>query len=278
MFKIIVIVIEGGMEFFLMKYFEEDVFFVQSFQFYKQIMMVSGFDRVYEIVLIFRVEEYNIMCYLNEVWSIDSEMVFIEDEEEVMSFFERFVVYVINYVCEYNVKEFDIFNFEFEEFKFFFLCVSYDKVFEIFGDFGKEIFWGEDIDIEGERFFGKYMMENENVLFYFFYQYLSEVKLFYIMKYDNKFEICRVFDFEYRGVEISFGGQREYRYDIFVEQIKEKGFNLESFEFYFKVFCYGMLFYGGFGFGVERLIKQMFDFLNIREVILFLRDRRRLIL
>jgi aspartyl-tRNA synthetase len=120
------------------------------------------------------------------------------------------------------------------------------------------------------------MMENENAPLYFIYKYPSEAKPFYIMKYDDKPEICRAFDLEYRGVEITSGGQREHRADVLVEQIKEKGLNPASFEFYLKAFRYGMPPHGGFGLGAERLIKQMLNLPNIREVILFPRDRKRL--
>jgi len=96
------------------------------------------------------------------------------------------------------------------------------------------------------------------------------------MKYDNKPEISRSFDLEYRGIEITSGGQREHRYDILKAQIAEKGLKVESFEFYLKPFRYGMPPHGGFGLGAERLIKQMLNLPNIREVILFPRDRKRL--
>lgn len=97
------------------------------------------------------------------------------------------------------------------------------------------------------------------------------------MKYDDNPEISRAFDLEYRGVEITSGGQREHRVDVLVEQIREKGgLNPDSFEFYLRAFRYGMPPHGGFGLGAERLIKQMLDLNNIREVILFPRDRRRL--
>lgn len=143
-------------------------------------------------------------------------------------------------------------------------------------DLGKIIEWGEDIDTEGEKLLGKYMLENENISLYFLYQYPSEAKPFYIMKYDDQPEICRAFDLEYRGVEITSGGQREHRVEVLEEQIREKGLNPANFEFYLRTFRYGMPPHGGFGLGAERLIKQMLDLNNIREVILFPRDRRRL--
>ncbi|AMM53701.1 aspartate--tRNA(Asn) ligase [Pyrococcus kukulkanii] len=275
--KIIATATEGGTELFPMRYFENDAFLAQSPQLYKQMMMATGLDKVFEIAPIFRAEEHNTTRHLNEAWSIDAEMAFIENEEEVMDLLEKLVVYTIKYVRENNEKELKILEFELEEPKQPFPRITYDKALEILADLGKEIPWGEDIDTEGEKLLGKYMKENEGVDLYFIYRYPSEAKPFYIMKYDDKPEICRAFDLEYRGIEISSGGQREHKHDILVEQIKEKGLNPESFEFYLKAFRYGMPPHGGFGLGAERLIMRMLDIGNIREVILFPRDRRRLV-
>ncbi|MPW38154.1 aspartate--tRNA(Asn) ligase [Thermococcus sp. 101 C5] len=274
--KIIATATEGGTELFPMKYFERDAFLAQSPQLYKQIMMASGLDRVFEIAPIFRAEEHNTTRHLNEAWSIDAEMAFIESEDEVMGLLERLVAHAINYVREYNEKELKILDLELEEPKLPFRRITYTQALEILKDLGKEIPWGEDIDTEGEKMLGQYIKETYDEDLYFIYQYPSEAKPFYIMRYDDKPEISRAFDLEYRGVEITSGGQREHRYEKLKEQIAEKGLKVESFEFYLKAFRYGMPPHGGFGLGAERLLKQMLNLNNIREVILFPRDRRRL--
>jgi aspartyl-tRNA synthetase len=274
--KIIATATEGGTELFPMKYFERDAFLAQSPQLYKQIMMASGLDRVFEIAPIFRAEEHNTTRHLNEAWSIDAEMAFIESEDEVMGLLERLVAHAINYVREHNEKELKILNFELEEPKLPFRRITYTQALEILKDLGKEIPWGEDIDTEGEKMLGQYIKETYDEDLYFIYQYPSEAKPFYIMRYDDKPEISRAFDLEYRGVEITSGGQREHRYEKLKEQIAEKGLKVESFEFYLKAFRYGMPPHGGFGLGAERLLKQMLNLNNIREVILFPRDRKRL--
>ncbi|MDK2853354.1 MAG: aspartyl-tRNA synthetase [Thermococcaceae archaeon] len=274
--KIIATATEGGTELFPMKYFERDAFLAQSPQLYKQIMMASGLDRVFEIAPIFRAEEHNTTRHLNEAWSIDAEMAFIESEDEVMGLLERLVAHAINYVREHNEKELKILDLELEEPKLPFRRITYTQALEILKDLGKEIPWGEDIDTEGEKMLGQYIKETYDEDLYFIYQYPSEAKPFYIMKYDDKPEISRAFDLEYRGVEITSGGQREHRYEKLKEQIAEKGLKVESFEFYLKAFRYGMPPHGGFGLGAERLLKQMLNLNNIREVILFPRDRKRL--
>ncbi|KPU63113.1 aspartate--tRNA ligase [Thermococcus sp. EP1] len=274
--KIIATATEGGTELFPMKYFERDAFLAQSPQLYKQIMMASGLDRVFEIAPIFRAEEHNTTRHLNEAWSIDGEMAFIENEDEVMQLLEHLIAHVIAYVREHNERELRVLDFELEEPKLPFRRITYTEALEILRDLGKDIPWGEDIDTEGEKLLGRYIKEAYDEDLYFIYQYPSSAKPFYIMKYDNKPEISRSFDLEYRGIEITSGGQREHRYEKLKAQIAEKGLNVESFDFYLKAFRYGMPPHGGFGLGAERLVKQMLDLGNIREVILFPRDRKRL--
>jgi len=135
--KIIATATEGGTELFPMKYFERDAFLAQSPQLYKQMMMASGLDRVYEIAPIFRAEEHNTTRHLNEAWSVDAEMAFIESEGEVMGLLERLVAHTINYVREHNAKELETLNFELEKPKLPFPRLSYDEALEILADLGK---------------------------------------------------------------------------------------------------------------------------------------------
>ncbi|MCG7841228.1 MAG: aspartate--tRNA(Asn) ligase, partial [Methanomassiliicoccales archaeon] len=79
------------------------------------------------------------------------------------------------------------------------------------------------------------------------------------------------------GQEISSGGQREHRYDRLVQRMEKKGLELSSFEFYLNSFAYGMPAHGGWGLGVERMVQKMLGLPNIRETILFPRDRNRLV-
>ncbi len=274
--KIIATATEGGTELFPLKYFERDAFLAQSPQLYKQIMMSTGLDKVYEIAPIFRAEEHNTTRHLNEAWSIDVETAFIDDEEDVMRLLEALIHSVIKSVMERCSSYLDVLDVEIREPRLPLPRLSYDRALEILRDMRKDIDWGEDIDTEGERMLGDYMAENEDTRLYFICRYPSSIKPFYIMRYEDNPGTCRAFDLEYRGVEVTSGGQREHRAGMLVNQIKEKGLNPGDFEFYLKAFRYGMPPHGGFGLGVERLIKQMLNLRNIREVILFPRDRRRL--
>ncbi|MEM4160851.1 MAG: amino acid--tRNA ligase-related protein, partial [Thermoplasmata archaeon] len=99
---------------------------------------------------------------------------------------------------------------------------------------------------------------------------------FYAMRRDENPELTGYFDLDYKGQELVSGGQREHRYEKLKAQMLENNLNLEAFEPYLKAFRYGMPPHGGFGLGVDRLVQKMLNLPNIREAVLFPRDRMRL--
>jgi len=112
---------------------------------------------------------------------------------------------------------------------------------------------------------------------YFIVEYPSAIKPFYVMAKEDDPEYSYSFDLELKGDEMASGGQREHRYDVLVGKMQEKGLNPDSFEFYLKAFRYGMPPHGGWGLGIDRLVQKVLDLPNIREAILFPRDRNRLV-
>ncbi|MCC6027380.1 MAG: aspartate--tRNA(Asn) ligase, partial [Archaeoglobus sp.] len=102
-----------------------------------------------------------------------------------------------------------------------------------------------------------------------------KIKPFYVMALDEK--LSKSFDLMHGYIELASGAQREHRYEKLVENIKSKGLHPESFEFYLKAFRYGMPPHSGWGLGLERLVMSMLNLNNIREAMLFPRDRTRLV-
>jgi aspartyl-tRNA synthetase len=120
-------------------------------------------------------------------------------------------------------------------------------------------------------------MAAEGHEWYFLVDYPTAIKPFYIMARPDDPEASYSFDLEYKGDEMASGGQREHRYEPLVHRIKANGLDPASFEFYLKAFRYGMPPHGGWGFGLDRFIQKLLDLPNIREAILFPRDRARLV-
>ena len=111
---------------------------------------------------------------------------------------------------------------------------------------------------------------------YFLTEYPRDVKPFYVMAKPEDPEYSFSFDLEYKGDEMASGGQREHRYSVLLENMKKRGIDPAGFEFYLAPFRYGMPPHGGWGLGLDRLVQKLLDLPNIREAILFPRDRNRL--
>ncbi len=265
--KIVATATEGGTELFPVKYFEKDAFLNQSPQLYKQILMGSGFDRVFEIAPAFRAEEHNTTRHLNEFISIDAEMSFADDED-AMRVLEKGIQNAIKYAVE--DESFEMLNQNLEIPKIPFKRLTYDEALDIINSRGFDMEWGEDFSTEALKILGEEMDD-----FYFITKWPLEIKPFYVLPHEKKYS--KAFDLMYRDKELSSGAQRNHVYDSLIEVMKSKGLNPESFEFYLRAFRYGMPPHAGWGLGLERLVMIITGVKNIRECVLFPRDRTRLI-
>ncbi|MCK4552866.1 aspartate--tRNA(Asn) ligase, partial [Candidatus Pacearchaeota archaeon] len=84
-------------------------------------------------------------------------------------------------------------------------------------------------------------------------------------------------DLNFRGMEMSSGGQREHRYEKLMKNIKDRKVNPKSVEWFTKFFKYGVPTHGGFAIGIERLTMVLLGLQNVREATLFPRDTERLV-
>ncbi len=264
--KIVSAATEGGTALFPISYFEREAFLNQSPQLYKQILMASGFDRVYEIAPIFRAEEHDTTKHLNEATSVDVEIAFVSDKE-VMALLEELIAFVYSRVVDYpGLSKLKV---KLEVPAIPFRRITYDEAIELLSGEGEQIEWGEDIGTSAERTLGKIIGE-----LYFITAWPCAIKPFYAQPAAEG--ICNAFDLMHPRLELSSGSQRVHSYELLKRQIESKGLGADSFEFYLDAFRYGMPPHAGWGLGVERLLMSMLEVENIRDVVLFPRDRRRL--
>jgi aspartyl-tRNA synthetase len=270
--KIVSTATEGGTELFPITYFEKEAFLNQSPQLYKQALMAAGFERVFEIGPIFRAEEHDTVRHLNEAISIDIEASFL-DHEGVMSILERLVIRIYEDVVENCSKPLSLLDdLVLEVPKLPFERLKYDEAIEIAEKKGEEVPWGEDLTTQALKMVGEEMAEH-----YFIVDWPTQSKPFYAMPYEANPEVSKSFDLMKGSIELASGAQRVHRYDMLVKRMKECRLNPESFGFYLETFRYGMPPHSGWGLGVERLLMAMLGLKNIREAVLFPRDRTRLI-
>ncbi len=259
---------EGGTEVFKINYFGKDAYLVQSPQLYKQILMATGFDRVFEIAWYFRAEEHDTTRHLNESTAIDIEMAFIESEENVMHLCEEMVQYALKKIVEEREEELKCLNVKIDVPSTPFTRIPYDEVVDMLSK-KIDFTWGDDLGTEEEKLLKKYMEEE----FYFITRFPLEAKPFYAMP-DGQY--ARGFDLEYNGIEIASGAQRIHQEELLKKRLKELKMNVENFKEYLKAFRYGMPPHGGFGFGIERFLMELLNSRNIRECIFFPRDKKRI--
>ena len=263
---------EGGTDVFKLKYFEKEAFLAQSPQLYKQMMMATGLDRVYEIAWYFRAEEHNTRRHLNESTAVDLEMAYISSEEEIMKVLENLVYQMWKKAIECK-DELEVLKKTVNLPKLPFKRVEYDEAIKKLNANDCDISWGEDLGTEEEKLLGN-ILKKDNHEFYFITKYPLEAKPFYTMPKGKKHS--RSFDLACKGVEMASGSQRIHNYDLLKDRIMKCDLDPEDFESYLKAFRYGMPPHGGFGFGIERFLMELLDIKNIRECILFPRDRTRL--
>ena len=265
---------EGGTELFPIAYFEKEAFLAQSPQLYKQMMMSTGMDRVYEIATYFRAEEHNTVWHLNEITAIDCEMAFIKDEQDVLRVIENLIAAMIKGAMSSAGGELKKLNKKLLVPKLPLLRLTYAEALQILEEHGMHVPWGEDLTTEAEKKLGKALKERGHEQ-YFVTKYPLKIKPFYTMPSDDQ-KYSNSFDLEFKGREIISGSQRIHDYDMLVKRIKAKKLNPGNFSYYLDAFKYGMPSHGGFGLGIERFVTLLLDLPNVRESVLFPRDRKRL--
>jgi len=273
--KIVATGTEGGTELFPITYFGEEAFMNQSPQLFKQLMVGSGLERVFEIGPIFRAEEHNTPRHLNEATSIDFESAFV-DHTEAMDACEHVVKSAYEGVAENCGRQLELLGLdeEFEVPEGDFPRLTYEEAIERInatGELDEQLVWGDDLPTEGERALGEDVGEH-----YFITDWPSEIKPFYIKDHDDDEQLSTGFDMMHPRMELVSGGQREHRYDHLVAGFEQQGLDPDQFEYYTKMFKYGMPPHAGWGLGGERLVMTMLGLDNIREAVLFPRDRQRL--
>ncbi len=261
---------EGGATMFSFDYYGKKAYLSQSQQLYKQMLMIAGFEKVFEIGPSFRAEKSHTMRHLAEFDHIDVEMSFIKDEDDIFKLQEKLLVFVLESVKKTCGKELELLGVQIEIPKIPFPRITYADGLALLK---KEGVKANEIGQEEEVKLGEIVKKKHETDAFFITKTPKKDVKFYCMVDGNA---GRYGDLEYKGNEISSGGQREHRYDILIKQIKERKLNPKDFEYYTKPFMYGAPPHGGLGMGLDRLTQFILNLPNIREAVLFPRDTERL--
>jgi aspartyl-tRNA synthetase len=227
---------EGGAEFFEVKYFDKKAFLAQSPQFYKQMAMAAGFEKVFEIGPVFRAEPSFTTRHATEYSGFDLEKSFINSHEEIMEEEALLLAHAIkNVKNKYGNQVKDTFNREIVIPTLPFPTLSLDSAKKILAEKGIESKPG-DLSPEEERGISEYINETTGHEFVFITDYPATKRAFYHMRFEDRPEIAKGFDLLWNGLEVTTGAQREHRYSVLVDQAVSRGIPQNSLQFYFDFF------------------------------------------
>jgi aspartyl-tRNA synthetase len=264
---------ESGAEVFELGYFGRKAYLAQSPQFYKQMAIAAGIDRVFEIGPVFRAEPSFTSRHATEFTGVDAELSWISSVEDVMDFEERMLASALAAVATAHGAAIKAeFGMEVTVPAVPFPRVTMARAHAIAGGAGPR----GDLDPAGERAVGAWAREKYGHEFVFVTEYPASVRPFYHMRPDGAQDLTCSFDLLWQGLEITTGAQREHRYDVLLRQLAEQGLSAEPVLDYLNCFRYGCPPHGGLGLGLGRLLMVLLGLGSLRDATFLFRGPNRL--
>ena len=239
--------------------------------------MAIAFSNIYTFGPTFRAEKSNTTRHAAEFWMMEPEIAFA-DLTDMMNLAEDMMKYVLSYVMEHCPKEMAFFN-QFidkgliERLQHIgnsdFVRLPYTEAVKLLeehkDEFEYPVYWGCDLQTEHERYLTEQLFKKP----VFVTDYPKEIKAFYMRINDDNKTVAAA-GLLVPGIgEIIGGSQREERYDVLLNRIRELGLNEEDYSWYLDLRKYGGTKHAGYGLGFERLIMYITGVSNIRGVLPF---------
>lgn len=267
---------ESGSEVFEVKYFDRKAYLAQSPQFYKQMAMAAGMNRIFEVGPVFRAENSNTNRHTTEFTGFDLEFSYIESFEDVMQLEEELLTDMLkevknsygDLIQQLYGKEVIVPEHSFPRVKLSELYQILEEKYDYHVEEGAKV----DMTTEAEKLAYQYAMDEFHSEFIFITDFPKDKRAFYHMRKNG---IPQGYDLIWRGVEITTGAQREHRYELLREQAEEKGLK-DDVAFYLDFFKYGCPPHGGFGLGIDRLTMLLLGLPSLKESMFLFRGPNRL--
>jgi asparaginyl-tRNA synthetase len=236
-----------------------------------------GFTKVYTLGPTFRAENSNTPRHLAEFWMIEPEMAFY-DLEDNMRLAEEFLKYIIRSVLENSREDLEFFNQRIENTvlrtlehvaESTFEHLAYTDAVQILQKENRTWefppAWGNDLQTEHERFLTEEVFKKPVIV----RDYPKAIKPFYMRLNDDDRTVRAMDVLVPRVGEIIGGSQREERYDVLLQRIREAGLDEKAYWWYLDLRRFGSVPHSGFGLGFERMMMYLTGMKNIRDVIPF---------
>ncbi len=240
-------------------------------------LLALALGDVYTFGPTFRAENSNTRRHAAEFWMVEPEMAFC-DLEGNMDLAEKIIKYLIKFVFSQCDQDINLFC-RFVDKKLRsrlesitasdFVRLPYTEAINIMKE-SKEKFefpvsYGCDLQTEHERFLTEKYFKKPVIVF----DYPKEIKPFYMRVNDDGRTVAAMDVLVPKIGEIIGGSQREERYEVLENRMKESGLSLQEYWWYLESRKYGSVPHSGFGLGFERLIMFITGITNIRDVIPF---------
>ncbi|HEV2758524.1 MAG TPA: aspartate--tRNA(Asn) ligase [Acidimicrobiales bacterium] len=268
----------SGRELFTVDYFDRPAYLAQSPQFYKQMAMCAGLERVFEIGPVFRANPLITSRHDTEFVSVDVELSWIESHEDVMAVEERWLTSVVAVVANEHGADIErLFGRQVSVPEIPFPRMTMAEAKEVLSATGHRPTSVEgDIDAEGERLLSEHVAGVHGHELVFLTEYPQAVRPFYHMRLEEGSELTRSFDLLWNGLEVTTGAQREHRHDRLSDQADANPARAEVIRPYLDFFRHGCPPHGGFGLGLTRVLTRLLGLDDVRETTFLPRDRHRL--
>ncbi len=274
--KIISAASESGSEVFEVNYFGRKAYLAQSPQFYKQMAMCAGFEKVFEIAPAFRAEKSNSYRHTTDFTSFDIEMSYLNNLDELMDFEENLFIAGLKAVKEKYGKEIkELFNVEVIVPTKPFPRIKLEELYKILEkEYGYKMNYEDvgDMNAESEKLASKYVKEKYDHEFVFITDFSAKKRAFYHKRENG---IPQGADLIWKGCETTTLVLRENNYETLCKQAKEKGLD-QDVKFYLEFFKYGCPPHGGFAIGVDRITMLLLETGSLKETMFIFRGPSRL--
>jgi len=264
---------EGGTNLFPIDYFGKTAYLAQSPQLYKQAMVASGLERVFEIGHAYRAEKHETPRHINEYVSLDIEMGFIDSEKPLMEIERDFMAYLFESIAKDNQSDLRAWNVTVPS------PDSCARIPIITHEEARDIVKTEtttraiDINPEAERILCDWADRERGIPMVFINEFPRRKRPFYTYPVGRK---TMSFDLLFRGLEITTGGRRINDYSMLKDALAKFGMVESELGSYVDIFRYGCPPHGGFAIGLERITQKILNLANVKEATLFPRDRGRI--
>ena len=260
---------ESGAEVFELQYFEKKAYLAQSPQFYKQMAMAAGFEKVFMTGPVFRAEPSFTTRHLTEFTGWDLEVSYISSHHELIDLEEKILIAMFKKVKQETSIEVQIPKRPFPR-------IPLLEAKKLLAKHKVPSEKADDLSPLEERKLAEIIKKQTGSDFVFVTDYPVSARPFYHMRHKTHPELTKSYDLLYKGLEITTGAQREHRYEVLKKQAIEKGLSLTGLKHYLEFFRYGCPPHGGMGLGPGRIVMKMLELSSVREATFLPRSVKRL--